>query len=138
MSLRDDLFVESNQSVDISFSDLKRWKVREKIITNEETHEHPVIYGSLEGGRERERERIEQKNMSTAMWLVVQLTYLQVKWKRQTINARPSMRSSRSKYCNMKTSMLDEDTKLTRYITHTYTHIYTHTHTHMLSQDAVS
>ena len=35
--------------------------MREKVITNKETHEHPVIYGSLEGGEEereggRERE----------------------------------------------------------------------------------
>ena len=96
MSLRDDLFVESNQSVDSSFSDLQRGKVREKIITNKETHEYPVIYGSLEGGRGRERERERERegrteNMSTAMWLVVQLTYLQVKWKRQTINAKLSL-----------------------------------------------
>ena len=65
MSLRDDLFVESNQSVDSSFSDLQRGKVREKIITNKETHEHPVIYGSLEGGRGGEREREREREGRT-------------------------------------------------------------------------
>ena len=49
MSLRDDLFVEPNESVNGSFSDLQGGKVREKVIANKETHEHPVIYGSLEG-----------------------------------------------------------------------------------------
>ena len=52
MSLRDDLFVEPDESVNGSFSDLQRGKVREKVIANKETHENPVIYGSLEGGRE--------------------------------------------------------------------------------------
>jgi hypothetical protein len=56
MSLRDDLFVEPNESVNGSFSDLQRGKVREKVITNKETHKHPVIYGSLEGGTEGGRE----------------------------------------------------------------------------------
>ena len=53
MSLRDDLFVEPNESVNGSLSDLQGGKVRKKVIANKETHEHPVIYGSLEGGRER-------------------------------------------------------------------------------------
>ena len=59
MSLRDDLFVEPDESVNGPLSDLQRGKVREKIIANKETHEHPVIYGSLEGGKEggEERER---------------------------------------------------------------------------------
>ena len=31
--------------------------MREKIIANKETHEYPVIYGSLERERERETQR---------------------------------------------------------------------------------
>ena len=60
VSLRNNLFVESNESVNGSFSDLQGGKMREKVITNEETHKHPVIYGSLwlggggRGGRQRE------------------------------------------------------------------------------------
>ena len=60
MSLRDDLFVESNESVSGSLSDLQGGKVREKVTANKETHEYPVIYGSLEkrgGWKERERKR---------------------------------------------------------------------------------
>ena len=58
MCLRDDLLVESDESVNGSFSDLQRRKVREKVITDKETHEHPVINGSLWEGRGRgERER---------------------------------------------------------------------------------
>ena len=60
MSLRNDLLVESNESVNGSLSDLQGGKVREKVIANKETHEYPVTYGSLEkreGWRERERER---------------------------------------------------------------------------------
>ena len=52
------MFVESNESVNGSFSDLQRRKVREKVIANKEAHEHPVIYGSLE---RREREREEER-----------------------------------------------------------------------------
>ena len=48
MSLRDDLLVESNESVNGSLSDLQGGKVREKVTANKETREHPVIYGSLE------------------------------------------------------------------------------------------
>ena len=51
MCLRDDLLVESDESVNGSFSDLQRRKVREKVITDKETHEHPVINGSLWEGR---------------------------------------------------------------------------------------
>ena len=95
MSLRGDLFVEPDQSVNGSLSDLQRGKVREKVITNKETHEHPVIYGSLEGGREggrgREREREENIHVGFSIMCVVRLTHLQVKWKRQTINAKLSL-----------------------------------------------
>ena len=56
MSLRDNLFVEPDESVNGPFSDLQGGKVREKVIANKETHEHPVIYGSLERGRGGERD----------------------------------------------------------------------------------
>ena len=53
------MLIESNESVNGSLSDLQRGKVREKVIANKETHEHPVIYGSLEKreGWRRERKR---------------------------------------------------------------------------------
>ena len=60
MCLRDDLLVESDESVNGSFSDLQRRKVREKVITNKETHEHPVINGSLWEGRREEGEEGEE------------------------------------------------------------------------------
>ena len=56
MCLRDDVFVEPDESVNGSLSDLQGGKVRKKVITDKETHEHPVINGSLEErGGERER-----------------------------------------------------------------------------------
>ena len=61
MSLRDNLFVEPNESVNSSLSDLQGGKVREKIIANKEPHEHPVIHGSLEGEREREEREKERE-----------------------------------------------------------------------------
>ena len=88
MSLRDDLFVEPDKSVNGSLSDLQGGKVREKVITNKETHEHPVIYGSLDEGRERERGTvIHNTHVSGAHGRV----HLQVKRKRQTINAKLSL-----------------------------------------------
>ena len=62
MSLRGDLFVEPDQSVNGSLSDLQRGKVREKVITNKETHETQSSMAlwreeEREGGRGRERER---------------------------------------------------------------------------------
>ena len=36
-----------------TFFDLQRRQVREEVSTNKETHEHPVINGSLQGGAER-------------------------------------------------------------------------------------
>ena len=58
MCLRDDLFVEPYESVNGSLSDLQRGKVREKVITNKETHENPVINGSLvASGRRTEEEK---------------------------------------------------------------------------------
>ena len=65
MSLRDNLLVEPDESVNGSLSDLQGRKVREKVITNKETHEHPVIYGSLDGGGRRERERERESNYTT-------------------------------------------------------------------------
>ena len=50
MSLRDNLFIEPDESVNSSLSDLQGGMVREKVITNKETYEHQVIYGSLDGG----------------------------------------------------------------------------------------
>ena len=61
MSLWDDLFVEPDESVNGPFSDLQGGKVREKVIANKETHENPVIYGSLEGGREGETHRGQER-----------------------------------------------------------------------------
>ena len=43
----DHLLVQSNEPINGSFSDLKRWKMRKKVVANKEAHEHPVIYGSL-------------------------------------------------------------------------------------------
>ena len=75
MSLRDNLFVEPDESVNGSFSDLQRGKVREKVITNKETHEHPVIYGSLEGGEE-EREGGRDTYRIYKFFVFVQFSYL--------------------------------------------------------------
>ena len=62
MSLRNDLLVESNESVNGSLSDLQGGKVREKVITNKETHMNTQSSmalwkdgGGMEGGREREK-----------------------------------------------------------------------------------
>ena len=90
MSLRDNLFVEPDESVDGSLSDLQGGKVREKVITNKETHEHPVIYGSLDGGGEREREREREVIHHTHVSGAHGRAHLQVKRKRQTINAKLS------------------------------------------------
>ena len=99
MSLRDDLFVEPDESVDGSLSDLQGGKVREKVIANNEIHEHPVIYGSLDGGGgERERERERQLSTYTSKSLV----YMQKLTSKSKGIGRPSMRSSHSKYCSTK------------------------------------
>ena len=106
MSLRGDLFVEPDQSVNGSLSDLQRGKVREKVITNKETHETQSSM-ALWREEERERERGENIHVGFSIMCVVRLTYLQVKWKRQTINAKlPLQILQHQKYVHVHTKQM--------------------------------
>ena len=48
------LLVKIDQTVNCTFSDFQTRKMRQEVISNEETHEDPVINCSLEVIRERE------------------------------------------------------------------------------------
>ena len=43
--------------IQVVVPDLQGREVREKVVSNKETHKHPVINGPLKGEEERERTR---------------------------------------------------------------------------------
>ena len=98
------MFVEPYESVNSSFSDLQRGKVREKVITNKETHENPVINGSLDeasgegGGEEMGTEEATNEESIIQVADTLQcINYMQLTSKSNG-KGRPLIRSSLSKY----------------------------------------
>ena len=90
--------------IQVAVPDLQRREVRKKVISNKETHKHPVINGPLKGEEMGEEEERERARKGGEYWVGRGHTLEQNVGKRIGTSmskgkGSPSILSSLSKYC---------------------------------------